>query len=65
MFVLSRKSEESVIIDGFDSRKNALKVTVLEVAGGRVRLGFEVNSDSSAHRIEAVSRDHEPEVLLG
>jgi sRNA-binding carbon storage regulator CsrA len=63
MFVLSRKSEESVIIDGFDSRKNALKVTVLDVAAGRVRLGFEVNSDA-LNPLEAISRGHEPEVFM-
>ena len=64
MFVLSRRIEESVIIDGFNSRKNALRVTVLEVNGGRVRLGFEVNADAPVYRLQSVGRSHEPEVLM-
>ena len=45
MFILSRRREESVIVDGFNSPKRALKVTILEVKGGRVKLGLEVNAD--------------------
>ena len=56
MFVLSRKCDESVIIDGFNSLKRALKVTVLEVKGRRVKLGLEVNRDISANRKEIWER---------
>jgi carbon storage regulator CsrA len=56
MFIVSRKNEESVIVDGFNSPKRALKVTVLEVKGGRVKLGFEVNADVSVHRAPALER---------
>ena len=64
MFVLSRKTEESVIIDGFSSLKNALKVTVLEVKGGRVRLGFEVNADAPVHDSLVVCESQAKEVLM-
>ena len=56
MFILSRKSEESVIVDGFNSPKRALKVTVLEVKGGRVKLGFEVSANKVVRRTQAWSR---------
>jgi hypothetical protein len=46
MFVVSRKSEESVIVDGFHSPERSLKVTVLEVKGGQVKLGIEINADA-------------------
>jgi sRNA-binding carbon storage regulator CsrA len=53
MFILSRSREESVIVDGFNSPKRALKVTVLEIKGGRVKLGFEVNADAPVDRSQA------------
>lgn len=52
MLVLSRRREESVIVDGFNSPTRALKVTVLEIKDGRVRLGFEVNQNTSVQRAE-------------
>lgn len=45
MFIVSRKIEESVIVDGFSAPQRELKVTVLEVKGCRVKLCFEVNAD--------------------
>jgi carbon storage regulator CsrA len=56
MLVLSRKSEESVIIGGFNSPKRELKVTVLDIKGRSVRLGFEVNKDDPAHQAEALEQ---------
>lgn len=56
MFILSRRREESVIVDGFNSPKRALKVTVLEVKGGKVKLGFEVNADAPVQRLQAWER---------
>ena len=44
MLVLSRKSRESVVIGGTDGFHQVLKVTVLGIAGGRVRLGFEADA---------------------
>ena len=50
MLVLSRKSEESVVVGGSDGFEHLLKVTVLEIKGEEVRLGFEVNKDVPVHR---------------
>lgn len=49
MYIVSRKSDESVIIDGFSNPARELKVTVLEVKYGRVKLGIEVSADTNAH----------------
>ena len=52
MLVLSRKSNESVVIGGHNPMERLLKVTVLQISGGRVKLGFEVNDDVPVHRLE-------------
>jgi sRNA-binding carbon storage regulator CsrA len=38
MLVLSRKSRESVVVGGSGGFEHVLKVTVLEIKGGSVRL---------------------------
>lgn len=56
MLVLSRKCQESVMVGGSDGFESMLKVTVLEIGNGRVRLGFEVDSDVPVHRLEVWER---------
>jgi len=56
MMVLSRKKSESVIVSGRNRFERLLKVTVLEVRGGKVRLGFEVNEDFPVHAWEVWER---------
>lgn len=56
MLVLSRKSQESVVIGGGGHLERLIKVTVLEIAGGRVRLGFEVGAEVPVHRLEVWER---------
>ncbi len=58
MLVISRKSNESVVVGGNDRFERLLKVTVLEIDGNRVRLGFEVDSDIPVHRFEVWERFH-------
>ena len=52
MLVLSRKSQESVIVGGSAGFERLLKVTVIEIAGRNVRLGFEVDKEVPVHRAE-------------
>lgn len=52
MLVLSRKSKETVVIGGTDGFERLLKVTVLEIKGRHVQLGFEVDEDIPVHRGE-------------
>jgi carbon storage regulator CsrA len=56
MLILSRKCRESVVIGGADGFHRLFKVTVVEIAGGRVRLGFEVDADVPVHRAEVWER---------
>ena len=56
MLVLSRKSRESVMVGGVSNFEQLLKVTVIEIRGGRVRLGFDVNADVPVHRAEVWER---------
>lgn len=52
MLVLSRKSRESVAVLAPDGVFCNLKITVLEVAPGRVKLGFEGGREVPVHRWE-------------
>ena len=56
MLVLSRKNGESVVAGGADGFHHLLKVTVLEIRGGSVRLGFEVDQSVPVHRSEVWER---------
>jgi len=57
MLVLSRKSFESVVVgDAAGQLEQMLKVTVLSIVGGRVRLGFEAAEDIRVHRWEVWQR---------
>ena len=50
MLVLSRKAEESMFI-GDD-----IKITVLDIRGGQVRLGISAPQDVKIHREEVYNR---------
>ena len=56
MLVLSRKDRESVVVGRSDGVERLLKITVLEIHGGRVRLGFEAGDNFPVHRWEVWER---------
>lgn len=56
MLVLSRRTQESVVVGGADRFHRLLKVTVLDIRGNQVKLGFEVDSDIPVHRLEVWER---------
>jgi carbon storage regulator CsrA len=56
MLVLSRKNLESVVIGGADGFHRLLKVTVLDIRGAKVRLGFEVDASVPVFRAEVLER---------
>jgi carbon storage regulator len=58
MLVLSRKSQESVVVGGINAFDHKLTVTVLGIRGSKVQLGFDVPSDVSVHRREVWERIH-------
>ncbi|OAI50205.1 hypothetical protein AYO44_05910 [Planctomycetaceae bacterium SCGC AG-212-F19] len=56
MLVLTRKIQESVVVGEAAGQRAILKVTVLDVRGGKVKLGFEVDQDIPVHRSEVWER---------
>jgi carbon storage regulator len=56
MLVLSRKRQESVVVGGTAGYARLLTVTVLEIRGGTVRLGFEAAATIPVHRWEIWER---------
>jgi carbon storage regulator len=55
MLVLSRKSQEAVVVEGPENQC-LLTVTVLDIRGGRVRLGFQADAAVLVHRSELWER---------
>ena len=56
MLVLTRKSQEAVVVGGPVGSERLLKLTVLEIQGGKVRLGFEADDGVLVHRLEVWER---------
>jgi len=61
MLILTRKSRQSVVVKRHGDVEQLVTVTVLDVSGGRVKLGFEANSDVAIRRTELreISRDND------
>ena len=56
MLVLTRKCQQAVVVEGCGVAAQMLTVTVLQIRGGRVKLGFEVAADALVHRGEIGTR---------
>ena len=56
MLVLTRKSRESIVIGRPEDLEIVLEITILEIEGGRVRLGFEADTRMPIHRREVWDR---------
>ena len=56
MLVLTRKNQESVVVGGSVGFERMLKVTVLDIQNGKVKLGFEVDAGVPVHRLEVWER---------
>ena len=56
MLVFTRKTGEAVVVTGLPGQARELKVSVVEVRGGRVRLGFEADLDVFIDRAEVWDR---------
>jgi carbon storage regulator len=50
MLVLSRKKDEQIVIDG------GIVLTVVDVRGGKVRIGIDAPRDLKVHRKEIAER---------
>ena len=56
MLVLSRKKQEAVMVADRGGESCLVKITVLEIRAGQVRLGFEADGDVPVHRWEVWQR---------
>ena len=56
MLVFTRKRQQAVAVEGCGGAAQTLTVTVLEIRGGRVKLGFEVADDAPVRRAKARAR---------
>jgi carbon storage regulator len=56
MLVLTRKLKESVVVGGDEMPEPMLTITVLDITGGKVRLGFQADSAVQVHRMEVWRR---------
>ena len=56
MLVLSRKCMEAVVVNNADGVERLIKVTVLGIEKGKVRLGFEAAPKFPVHRLEVWER---------
>lgn len=56
MLVLTRKNRESIVIGNAADLEVMLEITILEIEGGRVRLGFEADTRMPIHRREVWDR---------
>lgn len=65
MLVLARKNQESVVVGGSSACDHVLKVTVLDIRGGRVKLGIEADQNVPVHRWEVWERIRAGEVVCG
>ena len=56
MLVFSRKNDEAVVVGGCETFGRMIKITVVEIKQGRVRLGFEADPDVPVNRFEVWQR---------
>jgi carbon storage regulator len=56
MLVLTRKCLEVIVVGGADGLEPVVKITVLGIENGKVRLGFEAAANVPVHRMEVWER---------
>jgi len=58
MLVLSRKPRESIVIGRTGNSVRQLTITVIEIRGGKVKLGFDAEPGVSVQRSEVWAQIH-------
>jgi carbon storage regulator len=56
MLVLTREAQEVVVVGAPDTPEPLLTITVLDIVGGTVRLGFQADASVPVHRWEVWQR---------
>jgi carbon storage regulator CsrA len=65
MLVLTRKCQEAVVVGAANGVERLLKVTVLGIQHGKVRLGFEAADHVPVHRLEVWERIQASAIVKG
>jgi carbon storage regulator CsrA len=65
MLILTRRNHESVVVGKPSDLDHLLKVTVLEIRGNSVKLGFETNDAIPVNRLEVWQRIYSEEAIAG
>lgn len=64
MLVLTRKKAESIVVFSSDGEDSGVRILVLEISKGIVKLGLEAPSDVSIHRMEVWGRIKQSHAIL-
>jgi carbon storage regulator len=64
MLVLTRKKAESIVVFRSDGQDSGIRIVVLEISKGIVKLGIEAPPDVSIHRMEVWDRIKESRAVL-
>lgn len=64
MLVLTRKKAESIVVFRSDGQNSEIRIVVLEISKGIVKLGVEAPPDVSVHRMEVWNRIKESRAVL-
>ena len=64
MLVLTRKKAESIVVFRSDGEDSGIRIVVLEISKGIVKLGIEAPPDVSIHRMEIWERIKESRAAL-
>jgi carbon storage regulator len=59
MLIFTRKLDQSFVIGGDENPERQVKITVVQIKNGCVRLGFDVSTNVSIHRQEVWIRIQE------
>lgn len=64
MLVLTRKKAESIVVFRSDGEDSGIRIVVLEISKGIVKLGIEAPPEISVHRMEVWDRIRESRTVL-
>lgn len=67
MLVLTRKIEQAIVVGNATGFERLLKITVLSIGHGNVRLGIEADASVPVHRWEVWERiltEYRPEISM-
>ena len=64
MLVLTRKKAESIVVFRSDGQDSGIRIVVLEISKGIVKLGIEAPPDVAIHRMEVWDRIKESRAVL-